>query len=116
MDVDFLDDQFRSIGRGHLSDVFSELRLVGHAPFLKNNSDHLGVAVQTTSIAMSDAVQDYLVPATRQSSYACVKPKRLRALLDKLAKYGASCKDAPNREKGERRRKEAEQVGRLYPG
>jgi hypothetical protein len=28
VDIDFLDNQFKSIGRGHVSDVFNELRLV----------------------------------------------------------------------------------------
>lgn len=115
VDVDFLDEQFRGIGRGHLSAVFTELRLVSECLVrfcqLKTN-----VMNQTTSIPLSDAVQDYLVPATRQVSYSAVKSRRLQALLEKLAKYGAQCKDNQSREKGERRRKEAEAVGRLYPG
>lgn len=52
----------------------------------------------------------------RQTSYAAVKHKKLQALLDKLAKYGASQRDAPSRELGDRRRKEADAVGRLFPG
>lgn len=69
-----------------------------------------------TSVVLTDNVQQYLVPGVRQASYDTVKPRRLRALLDKLAKYGASCRDGPSREKGDKRRKEAEAVGRLYPG
>jgi hypothetical protein len=45
-----------------------------------------------------------------------VKTKRLHALLDKLAMYGSTCKDAPSRERGEKRRKEADAVGRIFPG
>ncbi|KAH9482752.1 Exocyst complex component 6 [Psilocybe cubensis] len=97
IDVDFLEDELKRIGRSHLSTVFTELRL-------------------TTSIALSGTVQEYLVPANRHASYAAVKPKRLQALLEKLARYGANQRDAPRREIGERRRKEAEAVGRLFPG
>ena len=68
------------------------------------------------SVVMSDAVNAYLVASIRQTSYANVKPKRLAALLDKLARYGQEWRDAPSREKGEKRRKEAEAVGRLFPG
>jgi len=69
-----------------------------------------------TSIALTDTVQEFLVPAVRKVSYASVKHKRLQALLEKLAKYGSTCRDAPSREIAEKRRKEAEAVGRLFPG
>jgi len=95
--VNFLEDEFKRIGRPHLNSVFTEL----HA---------------TTSIVLTDQVQQYLIPQVRQQSYGTVKHKRLQALLDKLAKYGTSCRDAPSRETGDRRRKEAEAVGRLFPG
>lgn len=65
---------------------------------------------------MSDKVQEYLVPSLRQSSYSTVKPKRLQTLLDKLARYGAECRDPTLRDKGEKYRKQAEAVGRLFPG
>ncbi|KZT29334.1 exocyst complex subunit Sec15-like protein [Neolentinus lepideus HHB14362 ss-1] len=97
VDVDFLEEELKGIGRAHLANAFVELR-------------------STTSIILSDAVQDYLVPSTRQTSYITVKPKRLQALLEKLAKFGGSCRDNPSREKGERRRREAEAVSRLFPG
>ncbi|KAJ7683972.1 rsec15 [Mycena rosella] len=97
IDVDFLEDELRRIGRSHLSTVFVELRT-------------------TTSIPLNNTVQEYLVPAMRQTSYAAVKNKRLQALLDKLAKFGASQRDAPARELGDKRRKEADAVGRLFPG
>lgn len=69
-----------------------------------------------TSIVMSDSVTDYLVPSLRQTTYATVKPKKLASLLEKLARYGGSCRDHALREKGEKRRKEAEVVGRIFPG
>ncbi|KAH9998257.1 exocyst complex component sec15 subunit [Russula vinacea] len=56
----------------------------------------------TTSIVLSDSVAEYLVPSLRQTTYANVKPKRLTALLENWH--------------GEKRRKEAEVVGRLFPG
>ncbi|TFY83337.1 hypothetical protein EWM64_g675, partial [Hericium alpestre] len=115
VDVDFLEDQFRGAGRSHLLSVFGELRSVSPLPFppSQNLMWHM---MQTTSIVLSDTVSEYLVPANRQTSYGDVRPKRLQALLEKLAKYGASCRDAPAREKGEKRRKEADAVGRLFPG
>lgn len=69
-----------------------------------------------TSVVLSDNVQQYLIPQVRQQSYGAVKNKRLQALLEKLAKYGSSARDADAREKGDKRRKEAEAVGRLFPG
>ena len=68
------------------------------------------------SVIMSDAVSAYLVQTIRQTTYVAVKPKRLAALLDKLARHGLECRDAPSRERGEKRRKEADAVGRLFPG
>ncbi|KAK1231800.1 Rab GTPase-binding exocyst subunit S15 [Marasmius sp. AFHP31] len=97
IDVDFIEDQLRNVGRPHLSPIFAELRM-------------------TSSIPLNNTVQEYLVPANRHTSYAPVKHKRLAGLLDKLAKYGTSRRDAPSRELGERRRKEADAVGRLFPG
>ncbi|OCH92199.1 rsec15 [Obba rivulosa] len=97
IDVDFLEEEFRRNGRGHLNSSFNELRTI-------------------TSIVMQDLVQDYLVPSVRQTSYSNVKPKRLQALLEKLARYGAECRDAASRDRGEKRRKAAEAVGRVFPG
>ncbi|KAI0332397.1 rsec15 [Cubamyces sp. BRFM 1775] len=96
MDVDFLDEEFKRSGHSY-SAAFTELR-------------------STASVVMSDAVNAYLVASIRQTSYATVKPKRLQALLEKLARYGLECRDAASRERGEKRRKEAEAVGRLFPG
>ncbi|EGO02172.1 hypothetical protein SERLA73DRAFT_177975 [Serpula lacrymans var. lacrymans S7.3] len=97
VDVDFLDGEFKRIKRPHLIIVFSELRTM-------------------TAIVLNDKVQDYLVPQIRQASYSTVKPKRLQVLLEKLSKYGASCRDNASRDKGEKRRKQADAVGRLFPG
>ncbi|KAJ8093400.1 Rab GTPase-binding exocyst subunit S15 [Marasmius tenuissimus] len=97
IDVDLIEDQLRNVGRPHLSPIFAELRM-------------------TSSIPLNNTVQEYLVPANRHTSYVPVKHKRLAGLLDKLAKYGTSRRDAPSRELGERRRKEADAVGRLFPG
>ncbi|KAF8897720.1 exocyst complex component, sec15 subunit [Infundibulicybe gibba] len=97
IDVDFLEDELKRIGRPHLAPVFTELRL-------------------TTSIPLSNTVHEYLVPAVRQSSYGAVKQKRLQALLEKLAKFGTTQRDPAARELAERRRKEAEAVARLFPG
>uniref|UniRef100_D8PS05 Exocyst complex component SEC15 n=1 Tax=Schizophyllum commune (strain H4-8 / FGSC 9210) TaxID=578458 RepID=D8PS05_SCHCM len=97
LDVDFLEDELKRIGRGHLVAVFAELRA-------------------TCGIALNNTVQEYLVPANRRAAYSMVKHKRLQALLEKLARYGAQQRANPERELGERRRKEAEAVGRLFPG
>jgi len=97
IDIDFLEEEFKRNGRGHLNSAFSELRTI-------------------TTIVMQDLVQDYLVPSIRQASYSSVKPKRLQALLEKLARYGAECRDAASRDRGEKRRKAAEAVGRVFPG
>lgn len=64
-------------------------------------------------IILTDAVQDYLIPNIRQASYSEVKLKRLQALLEKLARYGAARRDNPSRERGEKRRKEAETLHRM---
>ncbi|KAH8106033.1 rsec15 [Cristinia sonorae] len=97
LDVDFLDEEFKRNGRSELSSSFVELRTM-------------------TTIVTSDTIQDYLVPTIRQTTYTIVKPKRLQALLEKLARYGSQCRDVPSRERGEKRRKEAEAVGRVFPG
>jgi len=97
VDVDFLEDQFNAIGRGHLNEAFAELRL-------------------TTSIPLSDLVQEYLIPAVRHQSYSIVKNKRLQALLEKLVRFGQTQREVAPRELAEKRRKEAEAIGRLFPG
>lgn len=68
------------------------------------------------SVILNDAVQDYLVPQVRQTTYSVIRPKRLQTLLEKLTRYGSSRRDAQSRERGERRRKEADAIGRVFPG
>lgn len=72
--------------------------------------------VQTTSITVNNTVQEYLVPANRHASYAPVKHKRLQALLEKLARFGSTQRDPGARDWAEKRRKEADAVGRVFPG
>jgi len=97
IDVDFLDAELRRIGRGHLVAAFDELRAMA-------------------GIVLNDTVAEYLKPNVRTVSYASVKPKRLSTLLDKLARAASSARDPAERERGERRRREADAVGRLFPG
>lgn len=114
IDVDFLEGELKRIGRSHLATAFTELRLVSY-----NDSGWQQTLIaleQTTSIVVGGTVQQYLVPANRHASYAAVKPKRLQALLEKLARFGANQRDAVSRELGEKRRREAEAVGRVFPG
>ncbi|TEB35768.1 rsec15 [Coprinellus micaceus] len=87
IDVDFLDEELKRIGRPHLASVFNELRL-------------------TASIPLNNTVQEYLVPANRQSSYAVVKSKHI----------GSQQRGAASREQAEKRRREADAVGRIFPG
>ncbi|KAG5351295.1 hypothetical protein C0989_007034 [Termitomyces sp. Mn162] len=47
---------------------------------------------------------------------SAVKPKRLQSLLEKLARFGATQRDPAARELAEKRRKEADAVGRVFPG
>ncbi|KZT72537.1 exocyst complex subunit Sec15-like protein [Daedalea quercina L-15889] len=93
-DIDFLEDEFKKNGQAHLNAAFLELRLM-------------------STIVLEDQVQQYLIPAVRQASYSVVRPRNLQSLLQKLAKWGAECKDAASRQRGEKRRKEAEAVGAL---
>jgi hypothetical protein len=114
VDVDFLEDELKRIGRAHLTTAFVELRSV--SCFLLPPSVADIYFDKTTSIPLSNTVQEYLVPAVRHTSYAAVKHKRLQALLDKLAKFGATQRDAASRELADKRRKEADAVGRVFPG
>jgi hypothetical protein len=116
IDVDFLESEFKRIGRSHLTSVFGELRSVSYPSCLKDITRSNAMLLQTTSIVLSDGVQEYLVPEVRRTSYAAVKNKRLQSLLEKLAKYGAASRDPSLRQKSERRRKEAEAVGSIFPG
>ncbi|THV08361.1 rsec15, partial [Dendrothele bispora CBS 962.96] len=97
VDVSWLEEQLNGIGRSHLRSAFDELR-------------------STTNIVLQDTVQEFLIPANRRTSFASVKHKRLQALLEKLARYGSAQRDSRIRELAEKRRKQAEAVGRLFPG
>jgi hypothetical protein len=114
IDIDFLEEELKRIGRSHLSSAFIELRMVRNT--FGNKSIVINKSSQTANIPLSDTVQEYLIPANRHTTYATVKHKRLQALLEKLAKYGATQKNLSTREIAERRRKEADAVGRLFPG
>jgi len=97
VDIDFLEGEFTRIGKGHLNSVFAELHSM-------------------VSIVLKDTVQDYLIPQVRQMTYSVVRPKRLQTLLEKLSRYGMTRRDASSRERGEKRRREADVVGRIFPG
>jgi len=97
VDVDFLEEELKRIGRAHLNTAFAEIRLM-------------------CTIPLQDMVQNYLVPSTRQASYAGIKPKKLAALLEKMARAGLNTRDYALREQGNKRHREAEAVGRLFPG
>ncbi|KIY74221.1 exocyst complex subunit Sec15-like protein, partial [Cylindrobasidium torrendii FP15055 ss-10] len=96
-DVDFIEEELKRAGRPHLCSVFQELRA-------------------TTSIPLNNTVSEFMVPANRRTSFSAVRPKRLQALLEKLAKFGSTKRDSASRQAAERRRKEAEEVGKLFPG
>jgi len=94
VEVDFIEQSLRDSGQSHLSSNFDRLKLLASIP-LDNN------------------VQEYLNPSVRQASYASIQPRDLMALLEKLARFGASSRNAAERERGERRRTEANAVSRL---
>jgi hypothetical protein len=74
----------------------------------------LPFALQTASIPVNDQVLQY--QDQRQTTFTLVKPRRLQALLEKLARYGTTRSDRYSRELAEKRRREAEMLGRIYPG
>jgi hypothetical protein len=74
----------------------------------------LSFMIQTVSIPVNDKVAQY--HDHRQTKFALVKPRKLQALLEKLARYGSTRSDRPSRELGEKRRREAEMLNRIYPG
>ena len=116
VDVDFLEAEFKRIGREHVNVAFSELRLVSRCHLVRSGRATNVRSPQLLSIILEKKVQEYLVPNIRQTSYSSIKPKKLQALLEKLAKSGSSSRDQTERERGERQRKEADAVGRIFPG
>lgn len=95
VDIQFLKDQFSVVGLDNLSGIFDEL-------------------VMTANIPVNDQVAHY--QEQRLARFALVKPRRLQVLLEKLARYGTTRSDRGSRELAEKRRKEAEIIGRIYPG
>ena len=65
------------------------------------------------SIPLNNTVSEFLNPQMRASAYTNVKPRNLQILLEKLARYGSTVRTPAEREKAERRRKEAEAVSRI---
>jgi len=65
------------------------------------------------SVPLNNTVSEFLNPQMRASAYANVKPRNLQILLEKLAKYGVTTRTSADREKAERRRKEAEAVSKI---
>lgn len=94
VDIDFLDSEFKRLGKSFTS--FQELHLA-------------------CTIAIKNQVPSYLQPTTRKSQYSAINPKNLRNLLDKLAKFSSESRNVAERERGTKRRKEAESVARLIP-
>ncbi|KZO94850.1 exocyst complex subunit Sec15-like protein [Calocera viscosa TUFC12733] len=97
VDVDFLEGEFGKRGRPGM-----ELRF--------------GVFRTLSSIILQNATQTYMQPTSRrppQGPYANVQPKMLYELLNKLARGGAQSRVAAERERAERRRREAVQVSQL---
>ena len=65
------------------------------------------------SIPLNNTLMEFLNPQMRASAYANVKPRNLQILLEKLAKYGSTTRTLAEREKAERRRKEADAVSKI---
>ena len=65
------------------------------------------------SIPLNNTVSEFLNPQMRASAYTNVKPRNLQILLEKLARYGSTVRTPVEREKAERRRKEAEAVSKI---
>lgn len=66
-------------------------------------------------IILHDKVQEYLSlgPQARHATYGDIKPRRLQALLEKLGKWAVSRSHLLSREEGEKRKREADAIGRL---
>ncbi|KAG8948108.1 hypothetical protein FRC04_010020 [Tulasnella sp. 424] len=93
-DIDFLEDEFKRLGKEHLTTVFSELR-------------------ETSAVVLKDDVPGFATPVHRRTNYSHVNPRRLSCLLDKLARHGGSSRIRADQERGEKRRLEAQTVARL---
>ncbi|KAF8323410.1 exocyst complex component, sec15 subunit [Clavulina sp. PMI_390] len=94
VDVDFLETEFKAVGREELGSCFNEIR-------------------QTTSLILNNTLSSYLQPAARRSTFANVNPKNLAVILEKLIKYGSSSRNPAERDAAERRKKDLEAIVRL---
>jgi exocyst complex component 6 len=124
VDIQFLKDQFMVVGLDKPIEVFDELVMASifpsplPSPSLLLPCGRTGLIVsftfQTASIPVNEQVAQY--QDQRQTEFALVKPRKLQVLLEKLARYGSTRPDRSSRELAEKRRKEAEMLGRIYPG
>jgi len=118
VDIQFLKDQFMVVGLEKFTGVFDELVMV--SPFSISCSTSVTYCseslftLKTANIPVNNQVAQY--QDQRQTKFALVKPRKLQILLEKLARYGSTRSDRPSRELAEKRRKEAEMIGRIYPG
>jgi len=64
-------------------------------------------------VVLKDDVSSFLTPSVRSLSYRSVVPKKLAALLEKLARYGLNTRIRAENEKGEKRRLESQAVARM---
>ncbi|KAF8759780.1 Exocyst complex component [Rhizoctonia solani] len=94
VDVDFMKDQFESIGRPEATSAFKELRMM-------------------TSIVLNSSVPEYLQLHTRQTKYPLVSPSKLQVLLEKLARFYSTTRTGPDRERADKYRRDADAVSRM---
>ncbi|GHJ89092.1 hypothetical protein NliqN6_5494 [Naganishia liquefaciens] len=97
-DVTFIEKEVKRLEKPGLDDVFDEIKSM-------------------INLILSEAIQAYMEPSIRQGSYTNVKPKNLKIVLEKLGRYVVdpakfTTEDALRMNK---RKKEAEMVGRLVP-
>jgi len=94
LDVDFLEGEFKKLGKANLTNVFSELRA-------------------TIAIPMRDDVSSFMTPSERKAAYPNVQPRRLASLLNKMARFGLASRIRAEQEKGEKIGLEAQAVSRM---
>ncbi|KAG8716234.1 hypothetical protein FRC11_006628 [Ceratobasidium sp. 423] len=94
VDVDFMKDQFESIGRPEATSAFKELRMM-------------------TSIVLNNAVPEYLQLHARQTKYPLVSPSKLQILLEKLARFYSTSRTGPDKERADKFRRDVDAVSRM---
>ncbi|KAG9015549.1 hypothetical protein FRB94_000154 [Tulasnella sp. JGI-2019a] len=94
IDIEFLEDQFQRPGKPDLTGVFNEIQTI-------------------VTMVTKDDVGSYLIPAKRQKLYPNVQPRKLGNLLEKLGRFTPTTRSAPELQKSEKRRQEAQAVSRL---